>query len=438
MPNLAARRLRRVGCVSVATIVAVTTSLQAFAAGSNTTTPATPSGQPTPVLTTNPQAALIGDATCAQQLNTLGIVAQGVTVGGDIAGLGAEIVAQAAGTGPTEQAAEAASIGIQVGAKTASAVAYAAQIQASNLPSCDQEFTGTVKVDAGGVNVTGKSIFNTDNSGQPAVAVNGNVAVSGVVTASQVKATQGISADNGAIWLGDPNGVTYSSGITLGGGALSGAGTGGPQAFTGTVSSIAIGNGASAFSVNSTALGTGAVAGTPVGGGANATAVGANASATFINSAAFGSSAIATRDNQQVFGTRSNTYTMPGITSPASRASQVGLLQLPTTDAAGNLASDGGATFKAIAQLRGGVALSLATTPAVLMHGEKFGLRMGWGNFAGANAVGLSATGVLAENLVSKHDRLTLDGGVGFGFGEFMSYRENGVVGGRAGLQLTW
>jgi trimeric autotransporter adhesin len=438
MLNLAARRLRKAGRVSVAAIIVAATSLQAFAAGSNTTTPALPSGQPAPVQTTNPQALLIGDATCAQQLNQIGIIAQGVAVGGDIAGLGAEIVAQAAGTGPTEQAAEAAAIGLQVYAKTASAVAYAAQIQASTLPSCDQEFTGTVKVDAGGINVTGKSIFNSDGSGQPAVAVNGNVAVSGVVTASQVKATQGISADNGAIWLGDPNGVTYSSGITLGGGALSGAGTGGPQAFTGTVSSIAIGNGASAFAVNTTALGTGAVAGNPAGGGAGATAIGSNANASFANSAAFGSEAIATRPNQQMFGTRSNTYTMPGITSPASRASQIGLLQLPTTDAAGNLASDGGETFKAIAKLRAGVALSLAATPAVLMHGEKFGVRVGWGTFNGANALGFSATGVLAENLVSKHDRLTLDGGVGFGFGEFMSYRENAVVGGRAGLQLTW
>lgn len=429
MPNLAVSRLCKLGRVSV--VIVLSTSVQALAAGSNTTTPAATPGTPPQVTTSQPQAALIGDATCAQQLNTLGIVAQGVAVGTDIAGVSADIVAQAIPP-PGQEIAEAASLGVQLVGKTASAVAYAAQIQASNLPSCEQEFTGTVKVDAGGVNVTGASIFNND------VGVVGNVNVSRNVTASQVHATQGISADGGAIWLGDPNGTTYSSGITLGGGALSGAGTGGAQAFTGDVSSIAIGNGASAFSVNSTALGTNATAGTSGGGGMNSTAVGANANAPFVNSAAFGSNATATRTNQQVFGTTSNTYTMPGITSSASRANQTGLLQLPTTDAAGNLASDGGETFKAIAKLRAGVALSLAATPAVLMHGEKFGMRLGWGTFNGANALGFSVTGVLAENLVSKHDRLTLDGGVGFGFGDFMGYRENSVVGGRAGVQLTW
>jgi hypothetical protein len=52
--------------------------------------------------------------------------------------------------------------------------------------------------------------------------------------------------------------------------------------------------------------------------------------------------------------------------------------------------------------------------------------------------VGLSVTGVIGEGIFTKRDRLTVDGGVGFGFGEFMGYRENAVVGGRAGLQLTW
>ena len=203
----------------------------------------------------------IGDATCSQQLDTLGIVAQGIAAGTDIAGLGAEIAAQAAGVGPTQQAAEAAALGIQVVSKTASAVAYGAQVQQTMLPSCEQTFTGTVTVTNGGVNVTGGSIFNGN------VGVVGSLNASQNVTASQVHATQGISADGGAIWLGDPNGTTFSSGITLGGGALSGAGTGGPQAFTGDVTSIAIGNGASAFSVNSTAIGTNARAGAVGGGG---------------------------------------------------------------------------------------------------------------------------------------------------------------------------
>jgi hypothetical protein len=385
------------------------------------------------VVTSSPQVANIGDATCAQQLNTLGVVAQGTAIGLEIGGLGAEIGAQAAGTGPTEQAAEAAALALQVGAQGASAAAWAAQIRASQLPNCEQEFTGTVTVsNNAGVDVSGKSIF------RDTVGIIGNLNASGNVTATQVQATQGISAHSGAIWLGDPGGLTYSSGITLGGGALSGAGTGGAQAFTGDVSAVAIGNGASAFAVNSTALGTNARAGTNTGGGTASTAIGFNSSAAFDNSAAFGNGATVVRNDQQVFGTRSNTYTMPGITSPASRGAQSGLLQLPTTDANGNLATDGGDTFKAISRLRAGVALSLAATPAVLAAGEKFGMRLGYGTFDRANAVGLSVTGVIAEGLFTKRDRLTLDGGVGVGFGEFMGYRENAVVGGRAGLQLTW
>lgn len=426
------RRILRFGRASVVGFVTLSVPLQALAAGTNTTTPAATPATPTPVVTSQPQVANIGDATCAQQLNTLGVVAQGVSTGLEIGGLGAEIAAQAAGVGPTEQAAEAAAIGLQVGAKGASAAAWSAQIAASNLPNCEAQFTGTVTVTNGGLNVTGQSIFNNT------VGVIGNLNASQNVTASQVHATQGISADGGAIWLGDPNGTTFSSGITLGGGALSGAGFGGAQAFTGDVSAVAIGNGASAFAVNSTALGNNATAGTLGGGGANSTAIGANSSATFSNSAAFGSGATAVRPDQQVFGTRSNTYTMPGITSAASRGAQSGLLQLPTTDAMGNLATDGGDTFKAISRLRAGVALSLAATPAVLAAGEKFGMRVGYGTFDRANAVGLSVTGVIAEGLFTKRDRLTLDGGVGVGFGEFMGYRENAVVGGRAGLQLTW
>ncbi len=72
------------------------------------------------------------------------------------------------------------------------------------LPNCASEFTGTISADA------------------------------------NINAAQGISADNGAITLGDTNGTTFSQGITLGGGALSGAGTGGLEAFTGDVTSIAI------------------------------------------------------------------------------------------------------------------------------------------------------------------------------------------------------
>jgi len=299
------------------------------------------------------------------------------------------------------------------------------------LPQCDETFTGTVKVTGGGINVTGASIFNNT------VGVVGNVNVSGNVTANRVMATQGVSAMGGAINLGDPNGVTYSDGINIGGGAISGAGFGGAQAFTGAISAIAIGNGASAFTTNSAAFGTGATA-----RGINCTAIGAGANAGFSNSAAFGVGATTTRSNQQAFGTVNNTYTMAGITSQQSRNAQSGPLQLPTTDSNGNLASDGGATFKAIARVQAGVAVSMAMATPNFAKGEKIGVRVGWGGFnscgGGANAFGLSIGGVLAENTFSKNDRLVVDAGIAMGYSQFMGYREDAVIGGRAGLQLTW
>lgn len=87
------------------------------------------------------------------------------------------------------------------------------------------------------------------------MGVAADVNAQGNVTASQVLASQGISAVSGGIWIGDPNGTTYSRGITLGGGALSGAGVGGAQAFTGVVDAIAIGNNARATMLGSPALG---------------------------------------------------------------------------------------------------------------------------------------------------------------------------------------
>jgi hypothetical protein len=129
------------------------------------------------------------------------------------------------------------------------------------------------------------------------------------VNANQVHAAQGISAHGGAIFLGRLDGTSYFDGITIGGGAIAGAGFGGAEAFTGDVTAIAIGNGASAGSINSTALGTGAeasgIGGTALGAttsalGAGATAIGGDADASgggAMADTAGGTSAIAIGDN---------------------------------------------------------------------------------------------------------------------------------------------
>ena len=173
--------------------------------------------------------------------------------------------------------------------------------------------------------------------------------------------------------------------------------------------------------------------------GAHATAVGNNTTAAFSNSAAFGNGATATRADQQVFGTASNTYTTPGITSGASLGAQAGPLQLVTTDAAGNLASDHGAVFKAIAKVEAGVAIALAIEAPSLTTGETFGIRAGIGNYDGnANAFGVSAIGVLGTSVFQAGDRVAVDAGVGVGQSDFYGYNSDAVYAGRAGVQWTF
>src|SRR5690606_34691961 len=116
---------------------------------------------------------------------------------------------------------------------------------------------------------------------------------------------------------------------------------------------------------NSAALGLSASA-----TGYNATAVGTNASAAPKGSAAFGANAVATMSNQQVFGTKANTYTTPGITSGLSRSRQSGPLEVVTSDAHGNLATDGGEIYKKLDEAEAGIAIAIAMENPDLVAGE--------------------------------------------------------------------
>ncbi|MEL6724304.1 MAG: hypothetical protein AAFP81_18035 [Pseudomonadota bacterium] len=101
-----------------------------------------------------------------------------------------------------------------------------------------------------------------------------------------------------------------------------------PASATG-LDAIAIGEGARATKGNSMAIGTRAIA-------------------QFDNFMALGFGAQTSRANQMAIGTATNTYTLRGLLSPASRAVQTGDLQLVTVDADGNLASDGGQTVSGL------------------------------------------------------------------------------------------
>jgi hypothetical protein len=141
----------------------------------------------------------------------------------------------------------------------------------------------------------------------------------------------------------------------------------------------------------------------------------------------------------QVFGTKANTYTTPGITSDLSQQRQTGPLELITSDTDGNLASDNGDTFKAVSRLQAGVAIAMAAQAPPLTASQNFGVRVGWGNYQGdANGVAASAIGVLCRGCFAYGDRITVDGSVGAGWSEFKTYNSGNVVAGRGGVSWGW
>ena len=111
---------------------------------------------------------------------------------------------------------------------------------------------------------------------------------------------------------------------------------------------------------------------------------------------------------------------------------------LVTTDANGNLASDGGEVFRRLdrnekrsEENEEGVAVGIALSDPDLYAGKTFALKGNWGIFEGSNALGVSAKGLLADDLFGQGDQLTLSGGIGWGVDE-------NTVGGRVSGQVSW
>jgi trimeric autotransporter adhesin len=182
---------------------------------------------------------------------------------------------------------------------------------------------------------------------------------------------------------------------------------------------VASGSGASAYGANAFATGD------------KSTAVGNDARAEADRSTAIGTGAKATKADQMAIGTKDNTYTTPGITSDLSRSRQSGPLEVVTSDAGGNLASDGGFIFKQLKEAREGIAIAMALHDPDLVAGEKFGVRLNWGNFEGSNALALTAAGVIGTDVLTSGDRLAVSGGVGYGV-------DQNTLGARVGVQMTW
>ncbi|MCP4071978.1 MAG: hypothetical protein GY742_09605, partial [Hyphomicrobiales bacterium] len=288
--------------------------------------------QVVPVVTDN-QVASVGAATCAQQLNnyisgldndglnkeyaeiglaSAAILAHQIEVGANVAGLGTEeggrlipwldpvsttasIVAIEAGiiAQGVALAASEVQLGLEAAALVAMAVGVDLQIDANeatqvqnNLPNCNSTFTGTVTVDAGGIDVTGNS------------QITGDLGINGDFIAARAEFVQGLSVFDGQLTLGNADLDSFFAGITIGGGAFAGAGTGGEDSYTGDVDAIAIGNGSSASNAGGIAFGLRANS-----GAASAVAIGTDSSASGASSVAFGVTSSATQENAFALGT---------------------------------------------------------------------------------------------------------------------------------------
>ena len=224
--------------------------------------------------------------------------------------------------------------------------------------------------------------------------------------------------------IGSSSNVNGSNTVALG----ESAGTGN----TASANSVAVGQNALVSGNNSTAIGQGAVA-----TGASSTALGQGASATFANSTAIGVGAATTRANQVAVGSATNTYTLAGVSSAASLASQTGSVRVVTADAQGNLAtasfspqdisglqSDVGVLQQQMKQAFEGTAIAIALGGASLPADKKFAISTNWGNFRGQNAVGVAAQYRLSNYAVANI-------GVGGGFAQ-------GGIGSRAGVTFAW
>jgi hypothetical protein len=314
----------------------------------------------------------------------------------------------------------------------------------------------------GSDNIAIGSQAGSGTTGNPLVISN-TVAVG---TAANARA-DGASATGANSLASGTNSAAYGNASTASGASSVAIGD---SAQATAASAIALGQNAAATGTNAIAIGTGAVATGSIAAGTNAyasnggaafgdfstasgassTAVGPNSTAAYDNSAAFGNGAAAVRANQQVFGTASNTYTMPGLTSSASKAAQGKPTHVVTSNANGDLAAytpselglttqgDLGAINRRLSKVddekNSGIALAVAMQNPDLTGSERIGVAANWGAFEDANALGMSVMGVLGHDFVSPGDRVAISGAFGVGL-------ENGdgddVYGGRVGLQWT-
>ncbi len=245
------------------------------------------------------------------------------------------------------------------------------------------------------------------------------------------------------------------------------------DALEGEIIAVAELNGTGA---NSTAAGTGAIASgnnaTALGDNAQASgegslALGADASAAYDGSTAIGASAETSRENQMALGTQATTYTAAGIASAQSQAAQGEIVGVITTDAQGNLASDGGAlqaqvtsnqqelavNTAAIALNEQAIAAQSQQLASFDLRLENFGLALGeQGRRLNRVENGLAAATAIPDAYLDSTESYAISGGFGvvgdeIGFGGSVMVRASdrwsfgaslGVSGGEAAGRIQF
>jgi hypothetical protein len=319
----------------------------------------------------------------------------------------------------------------------------------------------------GSIGTQGDDVANKFNTacGQAAIA-DGDVATvspgsSAYGNAAKARATGSVAIGSFSLVDSDnDNGIAIGRSATVTGSATLGGGIAiGQQADVVGEGGIALGWQADSKGFRSIAIGRKAGEDAPLGGhaiamgtdtdargshaiaiggfsdafGSDSTAVGweSEVGSGHTRSTALGAFATTTRPNQVVLGTDSESYTLPGLPGDPSRSFQSGPLEVVTTDADGNLASDGGETFGRIDENQEGVAIAIALSDPDLFGGQTFAIKANGGYFEGSYAVGVTVKGLLVDDIFGGGGKLTVSGGAGYGVQEQ-------TVGGRASIQLGW
>ena len=414
------------------------------------------------------QVSLAANAVCGEQLDDLIFGLQTAEIAADFIGLGAEAA------GAVFIISEIPGIVAQAAALALGTAAFALEQQAGDMKSCEGDFLGSVSAGGGasfgadseingtldvsgiinangGINVTGlltandglivnngatfsgNVVFNNQISVTGPIIgtggltitglttlngntqVNGDLTVTGAGNFGSLAVASGLSVHGGNIWIGNTDGTTFQQGVSIGGGALAGVGTGGLASSTGHRDAIAIGNGANGAVAGSIAFGLGAQStaanavaiGTQsggLGGGANSVALGRLANAVGVNGTAVGTSSSAGGLDAVAFGSTATASagraTALGTSSTASGASAVAIGDTARATQSGAVAVglNSSATGTGSIAIGQGAVATGSIAVGALANASNGGAAFG----DGASATGTNST-ALGPNAVATH-----------------------------------